>query len=156
MKFEGLHALALMEGIKGVIALTLVLLVYFLSGQDLHAIALERMRALAISEQSHYAQWLLMLADKVSQGRFPMFTSLALLYASLRFVMAYGLWFHLRWTEWFAFLSGCLYIPVELYAIYQDVAKLSNWMILLFNLIVVSYLFWVLQRDKSKPARHVV
>jgi len=150
MKFEGLHALALMEGVKGVMALMLVLLVYFLSGQDLHAMTLERMRALAISEQSHYAQWLLMLADKVSQGRFPMFTGLALLYASFRFVMAYGLWFHLRWTEWFAFVSGCLYIPFELYAIYQDVAKLSNWMILLFNLIVVSYLFWVLQRDKHK------
>ena len=156
MKFEGLHALALLEGIKGLIALALVSIVYLLAGQDLHEMVLERMRALSITEQSHYAQWLLMLADKVSQGRFPMFTALALLYASFRFVMAYGLWLQLRWTEWFAFVSGCLYIPFELYAIYQDPSKLTNWLILLFNLMVVSYLFWVLKRDKPPLSRQTI
>lgn len=156
MKFDGLHALALIEGFKGVIALLLVTGVYLLSGQDLHAIMLEKMQSWSISEQSHYAQWLLMLADKVSQGRVPMFTSLALLYASFRFVMAYGLWLQLRWTEWFAFVSGCLYIPFELYAIYQDVHKLSSWMILLFNLMVVSYLYWVLKRDKPSLSRQTI
>ncbi|BFM51410.1 DUF2127 domain-containing protein [Marinomonas sp. THO17] len=156
MKVEGLHALAVIEGIKGVIALVLVVIVHFLSGQDLHTLVLEKMQALDISKQNHYAQWVLMLADNISQGRIPMFTSLALLYASFRFVMAYGLWFHLRWTEWFAFVSGCLYIPFELYAIYQDVGKLSNWMILLFNLMVVSYLFWVLKRDRPKSSWQVI
>ncbi|AEF55222.1 DUF2127 domain-containing protein [Marinomonas posidonica] len=148
MKFEGLNALALMEGIKGVLALGLACLVNVVSGRNLHQLVLEQMTHWSISQQGHYVQWLIGMAESLSDKNLSMVTLVALLYASLRFVMAYGLWNRLRWTEWFAFISGCLYIPLELYAIYQD-SSLQNWLILIFNLLVVSYLFWVLKRDAS-------
>ncbi|MCZ7627423.1 MAG: DUF2127 domain-containing protein [Candidatus Methylomirabilis sp.] len=36
-------------------------------------------------------------------------------YASVRFVEAYGLWLERRWAEWFAAVSGGIYIPFEIY-----------------------------------------
>jgi hypothetical protein len=38
-----------------------------------------------------------------------------LLYASIRFVEAYGLWHELAWSEWFGAISGSIYLPIEVY-----------------------------------------
>ncbi len=34
---------------------------------------------------------------------------------------SYGLWFAKRWAEWFALLSGSVYLPVELYGLLKGV-----------------------------------
>lgn len=145
MKFEGLNAIALLEGIKGVLALFVVVSVNVLAGRDLHQLAEQMMAQWSISTTNHYVSLVLSLIDSVTHKSLVLVTSIALLYACFRFVMAYGLWHRLRWTEWFAFISGSLYIPFELYAIYQT-PSLIHVSILLFNLIVVMYLYWVLKR----------
>lgn len=145
MKFEGLNAIALLEGIKGVLALFVVVSVNVLAGRDLHQLAEQMMAQWSISTTNHYVSLVLSLIESVTHKSLVLVTSIALLYACFRFVMAYGLWHRLRWTEWFAFISGSLYIPFELYAIYQT-PSLIHVSILLFNLIVVMYLYWVLKR----------
>lgn len=152
MKFEGLNAIALLEGIKGVLALFVVVSVNVLAGRDLHQLAEQMMAQWSISTTNHYVSLVLSLIESVTHKSLVLVTSIALLYACFRFVMAYGLWHRLRWTEWFAFISGSLYIPFELYAIFQT-PSLIHVSILLFNLIVVMYLYWVLKRGAKSSKK---
>ncbi len=38
-----------------------------------------------------------------------------LVYSAIRFAEATGLWLEKQWAEWFALISGCLYLPIEIY-----------------------------------------
>ncbi len=145
MKFEGLNAIALLEGIKGVLALLVAIGVNALAGQDLYQLTEQVLRQWSLSPSHHYLALFLDLVGKLTRQSLTWVTLYAFLYASSRFVMAYGLWNKLRWTEWFAFVSGSLYIPFELYAIFQS-PNLVNFSILAFNLMVITYLYWVLKR----------
>ncbi len=46
-------------------------------------------------------------------------------YGLVRFVEAYGLWRGRRWAEWFAAVSGGIYIPFELYELFRGTIWLS-------------------------------
>ena len=52
---------------------------------------------------------------EVTNTRLWLMAGFAALYATVRFTEAYGLWHGRRWAEWFAALSGAVYVPVELY-----------------------------------------
>jgi uncharacterized membrane protein (DUF2068 family) len=63
----------------------------------------------------------------------------ALLYSSVRFVEAWGLWHRRVWAEWFALLSGALYLPWEL----MRVAEKTTWeriAVLAINLVIILYM----------------
>ena len=46
------------------------------------------------------------------------------------------------WAEWFAIISGSIYVPVELYEIVMHVTWLRVT-VLIFNLAIVTYLVYV-------------
>jgi uncharacterized membrane protein (DUF2068 family) len=62
---------------------------------------------------------------------------------------AVGLWMRKKWAEWFAVLTGGLYIPVEIYEVVHRITwpRIS---ILIVNIGIVSYLLFVLFRDGKK------
>jgi uncharacterized membrane protein (DUF2068 family) len=148
MKFEGLNAIALLEGLKGILAISVAIGVNALVGEDLHQLALEFMAEWGISPLSHYPKVVLMVIDNISNNSLVLVTLIALIYGSFRFVLAYGLWNQLRWIEWFAFITASLYIPFELYAIYQDLNVFSV-SALVINLVIATYLYNVLSRKKG-------
>ncbi|NVK71834.1 MAG: DUF2127 domain-containing protein [Oceanospirillaceae bacterium] len=152
MKFEGLKAIALVDGLKGALALCLALSVNVIARQDLHQLATDVMQNWPISPSNYYVNLTLNFVEKITQQNHLFVITISLMYASFRFVIAYGLWHKLRWTEWFAFISGSLYIPFELYTIYQKPSYVS-FAVLLFNLIVVAYLYWVLKRGEKTLAK---
>jgi uncharacterized membrane protein (DUF2068 family) len=64
-------------------------------------------------------------------------------------VEAYGLWNARVWAEWFALLSGCLYLPWEIY----EVAIHPSWIkygLFATNLAVVLYMLYV-RVEASRP-----
>ena len=154
MKFDGLKAIALVDGVKGVLALLLALSVNVIAKQDLHQFAAQIMYNWPISPNNYYVNLLINFVEKVTQQNHLLVIILCLMYSCFRFVIAYGLWHKLRWTEWFAFISGSFYIPFELYAIYQNPNHI-NLLVLLFNLLVVAYLYWVLKRGERALAKSV-
>jgi len=148
MKFEGLNAIAIIEGVKGVFDLLIAIGLNSLAGQDLHQLTVQSLELWGLSPTDEYPSKLLDFVDKISQKNLILVTLVAFVYGSSRFVMMYGLWHKLLWVEWFAFLSGSAYIPFELYAIYQDV-NVFSCLALLINIVIVSYLYWVLKyKDK--------
>jgi uncharacterized membrane protein (DUF2068 family) len=72
---------------------------------------------------------------------------LAAAYSLVRFFEAYGLWFARRWAEWFAALSGAIYVPFEVY----ELAHRASWLkfsALVINLVIVGYMAWVLSESR--------
>jgi uncharacterized membrane protein (DUF2068 family) len=63
----------------------------------------------------------------------------ALLYSAMRFAEAYGLWRKRNWAEWFAILSGGVYLPVEIWELarHPSIVKAG---LLATNAVVVGYL----------------
>ena len=71
---------------------------------------------------------------------------IALAYAAVRFTEAWGLWYRRVWAEWFALLSGTLYLPIEI----QKVAEHHHWLpitVLAVNLTIVLYMLEIRVRS---------
>ena len=64
-------------------------------------------------DHHHYAQVFLNLADNVTDAKLWAMAAGAAAYSIVRFVEAYGLWRERTWAEWFALISGALYVPFE-------------------------------------------
>ena len=76
----------------------------------------------------------------------------AAVYSAVRMAEAVGLWLRKTWAEWFAVLTGGMYIPIEAF----EAARSFTWprvTVLLVNIGVVSYLLFVLIRDGGKGTR---
>ena len=63
-------------------------------------------------------------------------------------IEAYGLWYAKRWAEWFAALSGGIYIPFELHTLAHHVSLLTLGA-LLVNVVVVAIIASELVRKKN-------
>jgi uncharacterized membrane protein (DUF2068 family) len=65
-----------------------------------------------------------------------------MVYAIVRFAEAYGLWNDREWAEWFALLSGAMYLPWEMYSLMRHPLPVK-WAILLANLAIVLYMLFL-------------
>jgi uncharacterized membrane protein (DUF2068 family) len=65
----------------------------------------------------------------------------ALVYSTIRFIEAFGLWRMRRWAEWFAILSGGVYLPLEIYELTHH-ATLVKAVVLVINAAIVAYLIY--------------
>ncbi len=100
---------------------------------------------------NHYLRLFLQTISEVSDTRLWIMTGFAIFYSAIRFLEAYGLWHERRWAEWFAALSGGVYIPIEIY----ELAVRVTWLrfgALLLNLAVVAYMVWLLTENQRKRA----
>jgi len=150
MKLSGaLRTVALYEAAKG----GLVLLVGFgmlsLVGRDVERFAERLITHSHLNPAAHYPRIFLDLADRVTSTHLMLLAAGAGVYALVRFVEAYGLWHERRWAEWFAALSGAIYIPLELLRLNKHVSWISV-VLLIVNVVVVAFMLYCVFRVKSK------
>jgi uncharacterized membrane protein (DUF2068 family) len=151
---EGLRVVSLFEAAKGLLVLLtgFGLLAYI--HQDLHLAAEQLVRHFHLNPASHYPRIFIDLADHVSDGQLWVMALSALLYSVVRFVEAYGLWHQRQWAEWFAVLTGGMYIPVELFELIRKITW-PRLTVLSVNAGIVAYLAYLLyqSRQDSKQVR---
>lgn len=144
----GLHIVALFEGAKG----TLVLIAGFgllaLLHQDLHRAAEELVRRFHMNPAHHYPKIFIDVATHVTDTRLWVLSASAVLYATVRFVEAYGLWRRQPWAEWFAVLTGGIYIPIEMYELLKGVTW-AKVVLLAVNTGIVGYLAYILINSRN-------
>jgi uncharacterized membrane protein (DUF2068 family) len=78
----------------------------------------------------------------VTPARLHALAAFAFIYSCVRFVEAFGLWKLKGWAEWFAILSGGIYIPIEIIGLFRH-ATLLKGSIFIINFLIVSYLVYV-------------
>ncbi|MBU5611534.1 DUF2127 domain-containing protein [Geomonas azotofigens] len=145
-KRGGLHVVALFEALKGAVVLLAGCGVLTLVHKDLHEIAVRLVRVLHMNPARRYPGIFIDAANRVTDLQLWMLALSALAYATVRLVEAYGLWQGRTWAEWFGFLSGAVYLPLELFEIWRK-PDWARTVVFLVNLGVVSYLGYVLKRS---------
>jgi uncharacterized membrane protein (DUF2068 family) len=149
----GLRTVALVEALKGVLALLVALAFIHMIHRDVDFgdVAERILRYLHIGLHHRLAQQFLNAAGKLSDAHIATVLALAVAYATLRFAEGYGLWKQRAWAEWLAIISGCLYIPFEIERLVRH-PNAIHWIILTINILVVLYIAWV-RWDEIKMAR---
>ncbi len=80
--------------------------------------------------------------------RFIVVGSFALAYATLFAVEGFGLWTGKRWAEYLTTIATASLIPFELYELVHH-ATLAKAIVLIVNIAIVIYLWYLLKRGKS-------
>ena len=141
----GLRAVATFEAFKGalVILLGVTLLLVHSHVEDYTESLLYHLH---IDFDRRFGHMMLNAATTVSDARWWTIGVAAGSYASVRFVEAWGLWNQRVWAEWFALLSGALYLPLE----FLKVMERPDWErvgVLVINLIIVVYMLYIRIRE---------
>jgi uncharacterized membrane protein (DUF2068 family) len=144
---KGERAVALFEAAKGVLVLLLGFGVLSVVHKDVRAVAEELLLTFHLNPAHHFPSIFLDAAERLSDVRLWMIAALALAYAALRLIEAYGLWNGRRWAEWLAVASGSLYIPLEIDGIWHQPSSVRVSALAL-NIVVVAYIGWALWRKR--------
>src|SRR3989442_1696901 len=147
----GLRAVAAFEALKGVIVLVAGFGLAKLIHGDVQQAVEDLVERLHLDPAKKYPRIFLDLAGNLSDGQLWALAALAMVYATLRFAEAYGLWFARRWGEWVAALSGGIYVPVEIYELSRGFSVLKLGALIL-NAVVVAYMcHLLLRREVVRP-----
>jgi len=138
----GLRTVASLELTKGLVVLLLGFGAISLVHKDAWDVAETVLRFLHVNPDHHYAQVFLNLADNVTDAKLWAMAAGALAYSIIRFVESYGLWHERTWAEWFALISGALYLPFEAYELVRR-PTLVHLALLLINLGIVLYMLYL-------------
>ena len=137
----GLRVVALFEGAQGVLVLVAGFGLLSLIHRDVQRIAEEIVRHFHINPASRYPRIFLQASAALTSQRLWLLASMALLYSALRLIEAYGLWQSRRWAQYFAVISGGLYLPVEIYELFLRITW-PKALVVAVNIGVVGYLVW--------------
>jgi uncharacterized membrane protein (DUF2068 family) len=147
---RGVRVVAVFEALKGALVVGAGLGLLSLVHHDLQAAAERLVQHSHLNPAHHYPRIFIEAAAHVNDSRLRTLAALAFLYAAVRFIEAYGLW-HMRvWAEWFAIISGSVYLPIEVYEMFRR-ATWTRGTILLINLSIVAYLANVRLSSRHRP-----
>lgn len=138
----GLRGIAIFEAAKGALALILGIILLSVRHRDMEEIAVHFLRFLHLNPDHRLYRELLHAAGRITPHGVWLFLFAVVAYAIIRFAEAVGLWLERVWAEWFAIISGSLYLPWEIY----ELARRQTWVrwtVLCINLAIVAYLIWL-------------
>jgi uncharacterized membrane protein (DUF2068 family) len=145
----GLRAVAGFEASKGLLVLLLALGLLDLLHRDVEEVAENLLLRLHIDLNRRLAHAILDAASKLTDARLWTLAGVAVAYAGVRFTEAWGLWNRRPWAQWFALLSGALYLPWEVSKLGQRV----NWVhagVFVGNVIVLVYMGYLLLEARGR------
>jgi uncharacterized membrane protein (DUF2068 family) len=141
----GLRTVAVFEASKGLLVVALAIVLIAVRGQ-IEDYTEDFLYSLHLDPDRRLARMVMEAATKLSDARTWTVFLAAATYSTVRFVEAWGLW-HMRiWAEWFALLSGTLYLPWEI----LKVAERATWErvgVLVINIAIILYMLFIRVRD---------
>lgn len=146
-----LRTVALIEAAKGSIVLLAGAGALSFIHHDVQHFAERLVRHMHLDPASHTPRIFLEFAGRATDARLGMLAAFAAAYALVRFVEAFGLWHEKRWAEWFAAVSGAIYIPFEVLNLFRGHLWLSL-AALAINIAVVAVMINALYRGRRSAA----
>ena len=147
---RALRTVALLEAAKGALVLLVGFGLLSLVHHDIQRFAERLVIHAHLNPAARYPRIFIEVANHLTDARLLLIAAGAATYSLVRFVEAYGLWYARRWAEWFAALSGGIYIPFEIFELYERVSWLSLGALLLNSTIVAFMLYCVFHADSEK------
>jgi uncharacterized membrane protein (DUF2068 family) len=152
---KGVRTVATIELVKGLIVVAAGLGFFsFRHHRDIWGVAESFLEFFHVNPYRHYVGVFINLVSRLSDIRLWKIAVVASVYAILRFVEAYGLWYALPWAEWMAFISGAVYIPFEVVDLIRK-PTVFRAAILVVNALVVLYMLHLrIQAAEKRHAAH--
>lgn len=144
-----LKTLAVWEAIKGLVALMVGLGLHQLTEPKVQKVLEDLFMHLHLNPGTHLVKMTQHDATFISDHNVTLVLVGSVVYAMIRWLEAYGLWNGLTWIQWFALLSGAVYLPFELYEMLAHFNALTL-VIFIINLAIVGYLFVFLRANRGK------
>ena len=141
----GLHVIAIIEAVKGALALIAASGLELLGPAPLLRWVHELIARFQLDPTNGAMAW---LASAINPGALHLAALVATLYGGVHLVEGWGLWRAKAWASWLGCIVAALYLPFDIYAF----AIHRHWLeglIVGINLLVV----WVLARDLAKRRR---
>lgn len=139
-----------MEAVKGFIVFGAGFGLLTLLHRDVRHVAESLVTRMHLDPEHRYVGIFLDAASRVTDTRLWGLAALALAYSAIRGAEAYGLWLQRRWAAWLGAASGAIYVPVEIYELWQRPGPLKG-LTLAVNVAVVAYLLWTLKGGPGTP-----
>lgn len=149
---EALRAIAAFEALKGVMVIVAGFGLLGLVHHDVRHIAVELVDFLHLSHEGRYSHFFLAAADRLGDMHLMTLAAGAVLYVTVRFIEAYGLWWERRWAEWFAAASGAIYIPFEVRHIRPGHVAIPL-AALAVNVAIIGFMLYSLYARRREAAR---
>ena len=141
----GLHVIAVVEAVKGALALLAASGLELLGPAPLQRWVHALIARFQLDPHHGAMAW---LANAINPGAVHLAAVVALAYGVLHLVEGWGLWRAKAWASWLGCIAAAAYLPFDVYAF----ARHRHWLealVVAVNLIVV----WVLGRDLVKRKR---
>lgn len=142
------RGVAFLEAAKGVLVIVVGIGALSLIHHDVQRFAEQVVGHLHLNAAKTAPRVFIEYAAKLTDPRLAMLAAFAALYSAARFIESYGLWRRRSWAEWFAAVSGGIYIPFEV----LELMRGWSWLAcsaLAINLAVV----WLMVMALRRPAR---
>lgn len=143
----GLRAVASFEALKGLVVLLLGMALVVVH-RHAEEFATRLLYHLHMDPDRRLAHMFLNAATKITDTRLWTIAAATLTYSAVRFVEAWGLWNRRVWAEWFALLSGAMYLPWEI----LKITERADWErigVLGVNIIIIVYMLEIRIRGCS-------
>jgi uncharacterized membrane protein (DUF2068 family) len=146
-----LRTVALFETAKAVLALVAGFGLLSLGPREIQHVAERLIKHSHLNPAAHYPHIFLEIAQRATNVHLLLIAAGALAYSVIRFVEAYGLWYGRRWAEWFAALSGAVYVPFEIMELHRHVSWLGIGA-LTVNIAIVVFMLYCVSISSPKGA----
>jgi uncharacterized membrane protein (DUF2068 family) len=141
----GLHVIAVVEGIKGALAVIAASGLEIIGPAPLQRWVHELIARFQLDTQHGAMAW---LANAINPNSVHFAAAAVLAYAVVHLIEAWGLWRAKAWASLLGCLAAAIYLPFDLYALFRHPGWISAAVVTI-NLLVV----WVLARDLVKRRR---
>src|SRR5258708_22894964 len=112
----GLRGVAVFEAGKGLAVLVAsAWLLLTLRHKDLRVVAVHILEVFHVNPDRHFYHQIVRGAEHVTPRVVMLFIAGVLVYVTIRFIEAAGLWLEREWAEWLALLSRAIYMCWDVY-----------------------------------------
>lgn len=139
---KGVRTVATIEFTKGALVVLAGLGIFTMRHRDIWGVAESFLEFVHANPYHHFVGVFISLVYRVHDVRLWKIALVAGIYAILRFVEAYGLWYTLPWAEWLAFASGSIYVPFEIADLIRHPTRFAL-LVLVINLLIVLYMLYL-------------
>lgn len=147
-----IHFISVMKFVKAALLIAVGVKLLSLFGRDVHEWATEFITRHGIDTANRYVESTLAKLEGVGNQHIVVFSSVAFGYSGLLLTEGVGLWMQKRWAEYLTAIATAIFIPLELYELYER----FTWVrigILALNGFVVWYLVTRLMDENNELKR---
>jgi uncharacterized membrane protein (DUF2068 family) len=143
-----IHFIAIEKAVKATALIAVAFKLLRLIDRDVHAWAEDLVTRHGIDIANKYVQAGLERLTGLGNVQLIQISVVAVVYAALLYTEGIGLWLQKRWAEYLTAVSTAMFIPFEMYEIYERMTWVRI-IILALNIFVVWYLAARLKDEKS-------